>query len=488
VSTNLIQAAYLAAAMLFIFGLKGLSSPKTAVRGNQMAAVGMLIAIVATMLVSDVVSYGVIIAGIVVGGGIGAVAAIRIEMTSMPQMVALLNGFGGAASALVATAEFMNATGPLTGIVPIAIVISVLVGAVTLTGSLVAFAKLQELVGGAAVKYPLQGPSNAILGALTLGAAALVVANSGNMTAFYVLIGLSLVIGVLLVIPIGGADMPVVISLLNSYSGIAACATGFVLDNSALVVSGSLVGASGIILTKIMCDAMNRSLANVLFGAFGTQEAVAGDGAAHGEVQGNVVSYTPMDAAVIFSNSRSVIVVPGYGMAVAQAQHAVRDLADTLEENGIDVKFAIHPVAGRMPGHMNVLLAEADVPYDKLIEMDEINPEFPETDVALVLGANDVVNPSAREDKSSPIYGMPILNVAEHEPGLRGHPEPALLQGEHHDDLRRREEGGGLPGRGGAELLISTRRLPGEGRPWRAASSSWAFSSIPKAGPIQGWC
>jgi NAD(P) transhydrogenase subunit beta len=411
VSTNLIQAAYLVAAVLFILGLRGLSSPKTAVRGNQMAAVGMLIAIVATLLVQGVVSYGVIIAGVVVGGGIGAVAATKIEMTAMPQMVALLNGFGGAASALVATAEFMNATGPLTGIVPIAIVISVLVGSVTLTGSFVAFAKLQELVGGAAVQYPLQGPVNAILGAITLGAAAMVVANTGNMTAFYVLIGLALVIGVLLVIPIGGADMPVVISLLNSYSGIAACATGFVLDNSALVVSGSLVGASGIILTKIMCDAMNRSLANVLFGAFGAQEVVAGEGGGHGEVQGNVVSYTPADAAVIFSNSRSVIVVPGYGMAVAQAQHAVRELADTLEENGISVKFAVHPVAGRMPGHMNVLLAEADVPYDKLVEMDEINPEFPETDVALVLGANDVVNPSAREDKGSPIYGMPILNV-----------------------------------------------------------------------------
>jgi len=438
VSTNLIQAAYLLAAVLFILGLRGLSSPKTAVRGNQMAAAGMLIAIVATLLVQGVVSYGVIIAGIVVGGGIGAVAATRIEMTAMPQMVALLNGFGGAASALVAIAEFMNATGPLTGIVPIAIVISVLVGSVTLTGSFVAFAKLQELVGGAAVQYPLQGPVNAILGAITLGAAAMVVANTGNMTAFYVLIGLSLVIGVLLVIPIGGADMPVVISLLNSYSGIAACATGFVLDNSALVVSGSLVGASGIILTKIMCDAMNRSLANVLFGAFGSIEEVAGEGGAHGEIQGSVVSYTPTDAAVIFSNSRSVIVVPGYGMAVAQAQHAVRELADTLEENGIDVKFAVHPVAGRMPGHMNVLLAEADVPYDKLVEMDEINPEFPETDVALVLGANDVVNPSAREDKGSPIYGMPILNVdqAQHvfvikrsmNPGFAGIQNPLFFK------------------------------------------------------------
>jgi NAD(P) transhydrogenase subunit beta len=259
-----------------------------------------------------------------------------------------------------------------------------------------------------------------------------------NLPLIAGLAAVALLLGVLLVIPIGGADMPVVISLLNSYSGIAACATGFVLDNSALVVSGSLVGASGIILTKIMCDAMNRSLANVLFGAFGAIEEVAGEGGGHGEVQGNVVSYTPTDAAVIFSNSRSVIVVPGYGMAVAQAQHAVRDLADTLEENGIDVRFAIHPVAGRMPGHMNVLLAEADVDYDKLVEMDEINPEFPETDVALVLGANDVVNPSAREDKGSPIYGMPILNVdqAQHvfvikrsmNPGFAGIQNPLFFK------------------------------------------------------------
>ena len=412
---TIIQSAYLAAAILFILGLRNLSSPKTAVKGNTQAAIGMFIAIVATMLNAEVVSYGVVIAGMAVGAVIGAVLALRIEMTAMPQMVALLNGFGGAASALVAAAEFLSANEngfSLEGIVPIAIVASVLVGAVTLTGSLVAFAKLQELIGGQAIKYPGQQFVNGALGLGMLGLAATVTMNTGNVNAFYALVGIGLLLGVLLVIPIGGADMPVVISLLNSYSGIAACATGFVLDNSTLVISGSLVGASGIILTQIMCVAMNRSIGNVLFGAFGAGAVTSGStGDAAAQDQGNVISYTPEDAAVIFSNARSVIVVPGYGMAVAQAQHAVRDLTDTLAEQGIDVKFAIHPVAGRMPGHMNVLLAEADVDYDKLIEMDEINPLFPETDVALVLGANDVVNPSARDEKGSPIYGMPILNV-----------------------------------------------------------------------------
>jgi NAD(P) transhydrogenase subunit beta len=375
-------------------------------------------------------------------------------MTAMPQMVALLNGFGGAASALVASAEIFGArhaveihgatheAATLEGIVPVAIVLSVLIGSITLTGSLVAFAKLQELIGGAAITYPGQQFVNGILGLGMVGLGALAVMGTGSMESFdinvfYGLIAISLVLGVVLVIPIGGADMPVVISLLNSFSGIAACATGFVLDNSTLVVSGSLVGASGLILTQIMCVAMNRSIGNVIFGAFG---AAAQKGEASGEArdQGNVISYTAEDAAVIFSHAQSVIVVPGYGMAVAQAQHAVRDLTDTLTEQGIDVKFAIHPVAGRMPGHMNVLLAEADVPYDKLIEMDEINPLFPETDVALVLGANDVVNPSARDEKGSPIYGMPILNVdsAQHvfvikrsmNPGFAGIQNPLFFK------------------------------------------------------------
>jgi NAD(P) transhydrogenase subunit beta len=439
-SPIIIQSAYLVAATLFILGLRNLSSAKTAVTGNAQAAVGMLVAIVATLVDTSIVSYGVILAGIVVGALAGSVLALRIEMTAMPQMVALLNGFGGAASALVASAEIFGAgvTGAtLEGIVPFAIVISVLIGSITLTGSLVAFAKLQELIGGAAIRYPGQQFVNGILGLGMLGLAGLVLVNTGNLNAFYALVGISLVLGVVLVIPIGGADMPVVISLLNSFSGIAACATGFVLDNSTLVVSGSLVGASGLILTQIMCVAMNRSIGKVIFGAFG---AVTQKGEASGEAQeqGNVISYTAEDAAVIFSNAQSVIVVPGYGMAVAQAQHAVRDLTDTLSEQGIDVKFAIHPVAGRMPGHMNVLLAEADVPYDKLIEMDEINPLFPETDVALVIGANDVVNPSARDDKGSPIYGMPILNVdaAKHvfvikrsmSPGFAGIPNPLFFK------------------------------------------------------------
>jgi NAD(P) transhydrogenase subunit beta len=413
VSTTLIQLAYLVAAILFILGLRDLSSPKTATRGNGMAAVGMLIAIVATLLSQGVVSFGVIIAGVVVGSALGAVLALRIAMTAMPQMVALLNGLGGAASVLVASAELTNSivgeTPEPTGIVPLAVVASVLIGTITFTGSLVAFAKLQELVGGGAVTYPGQQIVNGLIGMGALGLATGLVIDPLNVPLLLGLVGVGLLLGVLLVIPIGGADMPVVISLLNSYSGIAATATGFVLDNSTLVVSGTLVGAAGLILTKIMCDAMNRSLGNVLFGAFGAAKATE---AGTGEVETrSVKGYTATDAAVIFSNARSIIIVPGYGMAVAQAQHAVRELADTLEKKGVKVHFAIHPVAGRMPGHMNVLLAEADVPYDHLIEMDDINPQFAEADVALVIGANDVVNPAARADTASPIYGMPILDV-----------------------------------------------------------------------------
>ena len=409
-SDQLIQFAYLAAAVLLILGLRQLGSPKTAPRGNRIASIGMLVAVVATLLKQEVVDFRVILAGIVVGSGLGAVLALRIQMTAMPQMVALLNGFGGAASALVASAElfsYMRAGEEPTGIVPAAIVLGVLIGGVTLTGSVVAFAKLQELMRGAPITYPLQRASNALIGAGIVAVGVYLAAQPLEIDAFWALAAGSLALGVLLVIPIGGADMPVVISLLNSYSGLAACATGFVLGNSGLVIGGSLVGASGLILTKIMCDAMNRSLTNVLFSAFGSvQQVAAGAGP-----QGTAKGYTPEDAAVIFSNSRSCIVVPGYGMAVAQAQHAVRELSDTLQEKGISVKFAIHPVAGRMPGHMNVLLAEADVPYENLVAMDDINSEFPETDVALVIGANDVVNPDARTDKGSPIYGMPILDV-----------------------------------------------------------------------------
>jgi NAD(P) transhydrogenase subunit beta len=412
VIAEFIPYAYLLAAVLFILGLRQLGSPKTASRGNLTAAVGMLIAIVATLVDQGIVSYGVIVGGMVVGAAVGAVLATRIQMTAMPQMVALLNGFGGAASALVASAEWLgylrDGAEPI-GYVPLAIVLGVLIGAITFTGSLIAFAKLQELMRGAPLTYPGQQVVNALLGAGTLVLAGVLVFAPLQPEVFAGLVLLSALMGVLLVIPIGGADMPVVISLLNSYSGLAACATGFVLGNSGLVISGSLVGASGIILTKIMCNAMNRSLANVLFGAFGAVDESAP--AAGGEDQRTAKGYTPEDAAIIFGNSRSCIIVPGYGMAVAQAQHAVRELADVLEKKGIAVKFAIHPVAGRMPGHMNVLLAEADVSYERLVEMDEINPEFSETDVALVIGANDVVNPDARTAKGSPIYGMPILDV-----------------------------------------------------------------------------
>ncbi len=418
-SNTLIQLAYLVAAVLFIVGLRNLSSPKTAPRGNTIAALGMLIAVVATLLVQGVVRYEIVLAGVVVGSAVGVLLALRIKMTAMPQLVALLNGFGGMASALVASAEFWTAVvdrgAPPTGIVPLAIVLSVVIGSVTFTGSLVAFAKLQQLMRGAPLTYPGQQFLNALVALGTVALCVMVVMDPTNLPAFGGIVAAALLLGVLLVIPIGGADMPVAISLLNSYSGLAACATGFVLDNSALVISGSLVGASGIILTQIMCKAMNRSIGNVLFGAFGAQPEAAAVAGAEPDM-GSVTAYTPEDAAVIFGNATSCIVVPGYGMAVAQAQHSVRELTDTLEEQGISVKFAIHPVAGRMPGHMNVLLAEADVSYDKLVEMGDINPEFPKTDVVLVLGANDVVNPSARTDESSPIYGMPILDVdrAEH--------------------------------------------------------------------------
>jgi NAD(P) transhydrogenase subunit beta len=409
VRLQLVQIAYLAAAVLFTLGLHELASPRTAPRGNLLAAVGMLIAVVATLLMQEVVSFTVILAGLVVGSALGALLALRIQMTAMPQMVALLNGFGGLASVLVAAAELLDyarADQEPAGIVPVAIVLGTLIGGVTLTGSLIAFAKLQEWMRGAPLTFPGQNALNFLLLAGAVGLGVWVATSPLELPVYAGLAGLSLVLGVLFVIPIGGADMPVVISLLNSYSGLAACATGFVLGNSGLVISGSLVGASGLILTKIMCDAMNRSLANVLFAAVGTDSGTAAAGP-----QGTVKGYTPEDAAVIFGNSQSVIVVPGYGMAVAQAQHAVRELADELERQGIRVRFAIHPVAGRMPGHMNVLLAEADVSYEKLVEMDDINPEFPETDVALVIGANDVVNPSARTETTSPIYGMPILDV-----------------------------------------------------------------------------
>ena len=406
-----ISLAYLAAAVCFIFGIKRLSSPRTAASGNQISALGMGLAIAATLLHSDVVDFRGILIGVAAGSAIGAFAAQRVAMTDMPQMVAVFNGLGGAASALVASAELVRLS--LAGQEPalaiaLPVVLGTLIGAITLTGSLIAFAKLQEIMTGKPIVFPGQQLANGLIGASLLALCFWSVADPTHLTVFWALVGVSLLLGILLVIPIGGADMPVVISLLNSYSGMAACATGFVLGNQVLIISGSLVGASGIILTNIMCRAMNRSLFNVIFGAFGAGNGLAGGG---GASNGAVKSGSPDDAAVILDSARTVIVVPGYGLAVAQAQHAVRELSELLGARGIDVKFAVHPVAGRMPGHMNVLLAEADVPYELLVEMDEINSSFSHTDVSLVLGANDVTNPDARENKESPIYGMPILEV-----------------------------------------------------------------------------
>ncbi|MDD9873160.1 MAG: NAD(P)(+) transhydrogenase (Re/Si-specific) subunit beta [Deltaproteobacteria bacterium] len=411
-----LQLAYLASAVLFILGLRGLSSARSARRGNGMAALGMLVAVAATLAAQDVLRWEWILAGAIIGASIGVLAATRVQMTAMPEMVALLNGFGGAASALVAGAELLEARADLLNtpvldmalaVKLVAIVFGSTIGSITLTGSLIAFGKLSGRLGGAPLVYAGQRIVNALLGAGLLLLCVWVGTGNASLLEYAALVGLALLLGVLLVVPIGGADMPVVISLLNSYSGLAACATGFVLGNSGLVISGSLVGASGLILTRIMCEAMNRSLGNVLFGAFGAAPEAAAAAAGSGA---SAKGYTPEDAAVIFGNASSCVVVPGYGMAVAQAQHAVRELMDLLENRGVEVQFAVHPVAGRMPGHMNVLLAEARVPYEKLVEMDDINPQFPETDVALVIGANDVVNPLAREEGSA-VSGMPILDV-----------------------------------------------------------------------------
>ena len=409
-SATWIPLAYLVASACFILGLKRLSSPRTAPSGNLLAAAGMLIAIVATLLDQEIVRFEGIIAGAAAGALIGAVTAYRVQMTAMPQMVAAFNGFGGGASALVAGAELIRlqiAGTPPDLVISIPIVLGTVIGAVTLTGSGVAFAKLQELIGGAPAVYPGQQIVNGLLTAGLIALSVALVMAPEDLNLFWGLLALAGLLGILLVIPIGGADMPVVISLLNSYSGLAACATGFVINNQGLVICGSLVGASGIILTQIMCRAMNRSLANVLFGAFGAAPTAGATTSATGIVK----SGSPDDAAMILDAARSVIIVPGYGLAVAQAQHAVRELGTLLIERGINVQYAIHPVAGRMPGHMNVLLAEADVPYELLVEMESINSSFPRTDVALVIGANDVTNPDARDNPSSAIYGMPILEV-----------------------------------------------------------------------------
>jgi len=398
---------YIIAAALFVIGLKMLSSPATARRGNVVSAVGMLLAIVATLIKGDL-SFTWIIAGVVLGSGIGAVSAYRVKMTAMPEMVGLFNGFGGLASMLVGWAEYhMHPDAPTFTIV--SIYLTVLIGGVTFSGSVLAFAKLAELVvSGRPVTFRGQHIVNGLLLAAAVLFGIIFTLEPESSYAILILgVVLALVIGVFAVLPIGGADMPVVICLLNSYSGLAGAAAGFVLANDMLIVAGSLVGASGIILTQIMCKAMNRSLANVLFSGFGAAAGTVIGAGAKGEAK----SISPHDAYFALEAASSVVFVPGYGMAVAQAQHVVKELADLLEANGTEVKYAIHPVAGRMPGHMNVLLAEADVPYEQLVEMDAINPLMPTIDVALVIGANDVVNPAAREDKSSPIYGMPIINV-----------------------------------------------------------------------------
>jgi len=413
-----IALSYIVSAALFILGLKMLGDARTAVRGNTISAAGMLLAIIVTLLDQQIVSYTWIVAGVLLGGAIGAAAAVRVPMTSMPEFVALFNGTGGLASLLVGWAAFYGTAGHYLEeargdvFVPVvATLLSVLIGGVTFTGSLVAYAKLAERIDGKPVLFAGQQVVNGLVVLAVLAAGVVFVMNPdapAAQYAFYATMALAFLFGVLATIPIGGADMPVVISLLNSYSGLAACAAGFVIGNTVLIVSGSLVGASGIILTNIMCKAMNRSLANVLFSGFGS----AGGTIHHGdEGGGTITALTPEDAYYVLEAASSVVIVPGYGMAVAQAQHVVRELAELLEKNGAEVRYAVHPVAGRMPGHMNVLLAEADVPYEQLAEMEEVNPIMESVDVCIVIGANDVVNPGAREDESSAIYGMPIINV-----------------------------------------------------------------------------
>ena len=394
---------YLISAVCFILGLKRLSHPKTARSGNFLAALGMLIAIAATLASSDVLDLQLIAIGIGTGAVIGLLFATRVQMTEMPQMVAIFNGLGGAASALVASSEFFKIDD-----LSFIICLSVFIGTLTFSGSFIAFGKLQGIVSGRAVTFKGQQALNALIFSsivILISVNNLEVMSAYNI--FYLVVILAFILGIGLTIPIGGADMPVVISLLNSYSGIAAAATGFLIDNQALIISGSLVGASGLILTNIMCKGMNRSLANVIFGAVGAETS---GGSSDGKEM-NIKSYSTTEAAMILDAAEKVIIVPGYGLAVAQAQHVAREVADNLEAKGKKVLYAIHPVAGRMPGHMNVLLAEANVSYDLLKDLDEINPEFEDCDVALILGANDVVNPAARHDQSSPIYGMPILDV-----------------------------------------------------------------------------
>jgi len=436
VSPGTVNIAYLIAACLFIFGLKGLSHPRTAVRGNLLAAIGMFLAIVVTLLNKQIVSYEVIFAGIIVGSAIGAILAVKIQMTSMPQLVALYNGFGGGASVLVAGVAFVGAIGMGTKDInaqfTVATVVSGLIGALTISGSLVAFGKLQGLINERPMRYVGDQYVKIVLALAVLVVGYFIVTQPDVTYYYWVLVIVSSILGILLVTSIGGADMPVVIALLNSFSGLAAAATGFVLYNSVLIIAGTLVGASGIILTAIMCKAMNRTLQDVIFSGFGAIPQVGG--ISDDIYEGKVKSTSAEEVSMILEGAMRVVIAPGYGMAVAQAQHAVRDLYDILEKRGTKVEFAIHPVAGRMPGHMNVLLAEADIPYDRLKEMDEINTSFNQVDVTIVIGANDVVNPVAKTDPSSPIAGMPILDVNKSKtvvvikrslsPGFAGIPNP----------------------------------------------------------------
>ena len=437
-SIEYINLAYLAAAVLFILGLKGLTNPRTAVRGNLMGSAAMLIAIIATLLDKRIVSFEIIVAGLVLGALVGVILAYRVPMTGMPQLIAIFNGFGGGASALAVGAALEEALkgGFVEGIdvqFTLAAAIAGLIGGLSFLGSAIAFGKLQGIMGDKPILLPGRHVINAILAIACVGLSAWLVIDSSTSLPFWLLVGTASLLGLMLVIPIGGADMPVVIALLNAYSGLAAAGHGWVLNNSVLIIAGSLVGAAGFILTALMSKAMNRSLANVMFAGVGAGVADAAD--SDKMYAGRVKSASPDEVAMLMDGARRVVIAPGYGMAVAQAQHAVQELTMLLESRGVEVEFAIHPVAGRMPGHMNVLLAEADVSYDKLKDMDEINPTFRQTDVVLVIGANDVVNPMARSaDPSVPIAGMPILNVDDAQsvvivkrslsPGFAGIPNP----------------------------------------------------------------
>jgi len=414
-SVDLAALLYLVASVCFILALRGLSHPVTSRAGNAYGMVGMAIAIGTTLALPGVVSYGLIAAGILVGGAIGTVIALRIKMTALPQLVAAFHSLVGLAAVLVAAAAFhrpeaygIGAPGEIRLNSLIEMALGVTIGAITFTGSLVAFAKLQALITGRPLIFPMQHPLNAAIGIAIVGLIGWFAVEQ-SATGFWLIVALSLLIGLLLILPIGGADMPVVISMLNSYSGWAACGIGFTLENSLLIVTGALVGASGAILSYIMCKGMNRSIVNVILGGFGTGGGTIA--AKSGADDRTVRTGSADDAAFLMKNAGSVIVIPGYGMAVAQAQHALREMAEVLKREGVQVRYAIHPVAGRMPGHMNVLLAEANVPYDEVFEMDEINRDFNSTDVAFVIGANDITNPAAKTDPSSPIYGMPILEV-----------------------------------------------------------------------------